>query len=57
MTFMHYDDFPYVEEQIEVIRRAAERGLKLAQETSPVMVDVMQHIVDECLRTQRYIES
>jgi hypothetical protein len=37
-------------EQIEVLRRIAERALKEAQRTAPSMIDVCQHMLDEVAR-------
>jgi len=38
---------------IENLRRIAERGLRFAQETSPQMVDIWQHLLDELERLRR----
>lgn len=35
---------------LDVLRRSAERGLKLAQDTSPQFIDIFQHILDEIER-------
>lgn len=36
---------------IDIIRRSAERGLKLAFELDTRFVDIFQHILDELQRT------
>jgi hypothetical protein len=38
---------PFQKEQIEIIRRIAERGLKMAHEKDLQFVDLFQHILDE----------
>lgn len=52
---------PYQQEQIEIIRRTAERGRRLAQPGAPVLhgeiVDLFQHILDELLRLQKSADN
>jgi hypothetical protein len=50
---------PYLAEQLEILRRIAERGLRLAQgpgsgDNAPdtVYVDLFQHLLDEIARTK-----
>src|ERR1700722_7128885 len=49
----YVDQRPLREEMIENLRRIAERGLRFAQETSPQMVDIWQHLLDELERLRR----
>ena len=37
-------------EQVDIIRRSAERGLKLAQNEDKKFIDIFQHILDELER-------
>ena len=44
---------PFQSEQVEILRRIAERGLKLAQQGDPgdyKFIDVFQHLLDEIER-------
>lgn len=34
----------------DILRRIAERGLKLAQDTDPKFIDIFQHLLDEIQR-------
>lgn len=43
-------------EQLEILRRIAQRGLKLAQDNDTVSIDCWQHLLDELQRTQQLIE-
>lgn len=40
-----------IDEQLEILRRAAQRGLSLAQRRDRVFVDIFQHLIDELERT------
>lgn len=42
---------------LEIIRRSAERGLRLAQESESNLIDIFQHILDELQRTEKEIED
>lgn len=46
---------PYIEEQLAVLRRIAERGLKHAQDTNAVFIDNYQHMLDEIHRTEEHL--
>ena len=39
-----------MKEQIEVLRRSAERGLRLAHDLDTRFVDIFQHLLDEIER-------
>lgn len=41
-----------IEEQLEILRRIAERGLAQAQERKTQDVDIWQHMLDEIARTK-----
>lgn len=46
---------PYMSEQLEILRRISERGLKLALESDAHdlrFVDLFQHLIDEIKRTR-----
>jgi hypothetical protein len=43
----------HVQEQIEVLRRIAERGLNLAHKIDTRFVDIFQHMLDEIERTKK----
>jgi hypothetical protein len=45
-----------IEEQLEVLRRIAERGLAEAQRTAPTMIDCWQHMLDEIERAKACLE-
>ena len=42
-------------EQLEILRRIGERGLKQAQEDNTSGIDCWQHLLDEIQRTQQLI--
>ncbi len=44
-------------EQLEILRRIGERGLKQAQDNDTVSIDCWQHMLDEIKRTQIIIQS
>jgi hypothetical protein len=46
-----------VAEQLEILRRIAERGLRLAQREAPSMVDLWQHMLDEIERTRLVMDQ
>lgn len=47
-----------MEEQLEILRRIAERGLKKAQREQSQYVDLFQHLLDEIFLTKkRYYEG
>jgi hypothetical protein len=35
---------------LDILRRIAERGLKLAQDENPKFIDIFQHLLDEIKR-------
>jgi hypothetical protein len=41
---------PELAERLEILRRIAERGRKLALENDPLFVDIFQHMLDELAR-------
>jgi hypothetical protein len=44
---------PYVAEQIEILRRIAQRGLRAAQDHNDTRyIDLFQHLLDEIQRTK-----
>jgi hypothetical protein len=46
---------PYIAEQLEILRRIAERGLRLAQDNTAHdarYIDLFQHMLDEIQRTK-----
>ena len=40
---------------LDILRRSAERGLKLAQEKGPDFIDIFQHLLDEIQRANTVI--
>lgn len=41
----------YLKSQLEILRRAAQRGIQLANRRDKEFVDIFQHILDEVKRT------
>jgi len=41
---------PELEERLQILRRIAERGLRLSQQRGPEFVDLFQHMLDELQR-------
>lgn len=46
-----------IEEQIDILRRITERGLRVAQEENSKYIDVFQHLLDEIERLKYYIPT
>lgn len=45
----------FLKSQLEILRRAADRGMSMAQKRDKAFVDIFQHILDEVKRTYERI--
>ena len=41
-----------VDDQLEILRRIADRGMNMAHDLEPSFIDIFQHLLDEIERTK-----